>query len=137
MKQAILFSRNISTQDSLYWHSCPKYSTKALIGSRIARTICAKRFSVIIYGGKAISQTAHGFCAKRFSVLSQTIFQSAENDFQVCLHLFHGLCCAKRPAPPPTNGFSCERVRILQTPSVPMFKVNFLPLHPSPGFHGK
>ena len=35
MKQAILFSRIFSTQDSLYWHSCPKYSTKALIGSRM------------------------------------------------------------------------------------------------------
>ena len=31
-------------------------------------------------------------CAKRFSVLRQTIFQSAENGFQVCRHPFYGLC---------------------------------------------
>ena len=61
------------------------------------------------------------FCAKRFSVLSQMIFQSAENDFQVCRHLFYGLCRTVRPAPPPTNRFSPEKVRFLQTSSVPTF----------------
>ena len=30
-------------------------------------------------------------CAKRFSVLSQTIFQSTENDFQICRHPLYGL----------------------------------------------
>ncbi len=30
-------------------------------------------------------------CAKRFSVLSQTIFQSTENDFQICRHPLYEL----------------------------------------------
>ncbi len=62
MKQAILFSRNISTQDSLYWHSCPKYSTKALIGSRM--------------------------CPYN---LRQTIFRSKPNNFSICWERFSGM----------------------------------------------
>ncbi len=74
-----------------------------------------------ILGQSHIPNRPRTFCAKRFSVLSQTIFQSAENDFQVCRHLFYGLCRTVRPAPPPTNRFSPEKVRFLQTSSVPTF----------------
>ncbi|HAC43297.1 MAG TPA: hypothetical protein DCE73_08855 [Paraprevotella xylaniphila] len=47
-------------------------------------------------------KTARTSCAKRSSVLLQTIFQSAENGFQLCRHPFYGLCC---------TGYRVKRMR--------------------------
>ena len=87
-------------------------------------------------------------CAKRFSVLSQTIFQSTENDFQICRHPLYGLYRAEHQIK--RRVFSGEYSPLLHLPQTVFhpkrfasfrlllyqrFKVNFLPLHPSPGFH--
>ena len=113
--------------------------------------ICLLCFGCNRLGFLIACETARTFCTKWFSVLRQSIPQSSENDFRTYWHLSYELFHTENPIRK-KHGCPWDVLTLshfTQTVFLPKrfasfrlllyqhFKVNFLPLHPSPEFHRK